>query len=87
MSPITPFTVVPKFHELNRCCSIVSRLLQRAQRTFQRYIIFHSSNKRITKMYLITSKKGETTPTTATIIPQYINNENQSFMALKKPLF
>ena len=38
-------------------------------------------------MYLITSKKGETPPTTATIVPQYINNENQGFMALKKPLF
>lgn len=37
---ITPVTVVPKFHELNRCCSMVSGLLQRAQRTLQNYNYF-----------------------------------------------
>ena len=38
-------------------------------------------------MYLITSKQGKITPKTATAVIQHINNENQYFMALKKPLF
>ena len=37
-------------------------------------------------MYLITSKQGKITPKTATAVFQYISNENQHFMALKKPL-
>ena len=37
-------------------------------------------------MYLITSKQGKITPKTATAVIQYINYENQYFMALKKPL-
>lgn len=37
-------------------------------------------------MYLITSKQGKITPKTITIVFQCINNENQHFMALKKPL-
>ena len=45
---------------------------------------FHSSNKRVTKMYLIISKQGKITPKTITIVFQCINNENQHFMALKK---
>ena len=37
-------------------------------------------------MYLITSKQGKITPKTATAVFQYISNENQHFMVLKKPL-